>query len=409
MISECQELSGRFIPREHPVLLEELSARGDTIVECEECHAPTELGRSCKLVSCFTFPFCKYHLASLCALEVKPSNTINAGLGLFTLTDRKDGEFIAWYSGDSLTLYDLEMRYRRTPESVGDPVPQQYVLSVFQNTNPSQVVVPESSLSRPLSDEEKSVVKLVNGKREIFDPKLFIDAVHTQSHIGRFINRPSTKKQQQETGQAPAETNVKFLNFQYSRGTDQPNFLKVVATKAIKAGSELIASYSQSYTERTESKRVSPLPTVKSWERKDSYWVGLAEQAANRKRNARTELERLQQAEEDLSRLESKKLQLNLLVQGDPNKLPSENPHSLLHQNRKHYLFDPTEAEKSVKREEYRLRKLRELLGSLPEKGTQKLKPSTPVTPALPVVSSPLVVETLPLPKTPVLQPAVPY
>lgn len=160
-----------------------------TITECAQCKGKTKTtGARCKRTTCKIADYCYQHLASELNLQVKKSAIPGAGMGLFTLIDRKKGENIIEYAGE------------KRAQAVFDKEPSVYGFSMNKN--------------------------------------LVIDARSTQSSVARYANdcRASNKRAKQ----------CKSSNSKFSKDTKH-NKINIKATRNIKAGEEVFVSYGKGY------------------------------------------------------------------------------------------------------------------------------------------------------------------
>lgn len=228
--TKCEENAETIAPLQHPVQLGRLDDQGSSIYDCSQCQAITSMNRRCDFRNCYTFPFCKWHLDSLCGLRIGESSIPDAGLGLFTTIERKTNDFITFYSGDVLTDFELNVRYHRDRNSPERPIQSRYIYQLTSQAG--QVSAQEGS--REVTKEERTDVPTEQQQQSIlFKPVYNVDAIHSQTHTGRYMNNVAGR------------TNAKFVAYAYRPESDaSQNFLvKVVASTRIVPGAEVIVGY----------------------------------------------------------------------------------------------------------------------------------------------------------------------
>lgn len=191
-VSESQEDRDRTYTEEEIVasdgriLLENFATCG------LKCYARTSLGVQCSRTNCYLSPLCKWHLASLCGLEIR-WNFESKTFDLFALRNIPDGSFIAYLSGFVRPLSQLNARYP-FPEGISS-YPQVFVI-----------------------DDEK-----------------YFDALRSSSQPGRYV------------GRTEEETIVNAV----LRATVNPNFISVFATKDIEPSTRINIDISKSVEQAT--------------------------------------------------------------------------------------------------------------------------------------------------------------
>ncbi len=162
-----------------------------SVRECGRCDAISKTQNRCKRRICKTFPCCWQHLKTIYGLAVKESQIPNAGLGLFTTKDiiRRSSKSprndvkIVKYTGEVLSSVQLNQRY-------GDELAD-YTFRINKNK--------------------------------------YLDARSTQTNVARYANGCDNPHQ-------PLECNARLTSSGW-----------LVATKSIKAGSEILTPYHISY------------------------------------------------------------------------------------------------------------------------------------------------------------------
>src|SRR4029078_8214282 len=79
----------------------------------QRCEASLANGTRCPRSTCLHLPYCYFHIRTELQLEIKPSTLPNAGLGLFTLIARREGDDLGPYMAELLSKSDLDKRYSR--------------------------------------------------------------------------------------------------------------------------------------------------------------------------------------------------------------------------------------------------------------------------------------------------------
>jgi hypothetical protein len=79
-------------------------------LKCLQCAGTKKDGQRCSRTTCKALPYCAQHLKAM-GLEIRPSTIADAGLGLFTLIDRKRFEDVCVYDGEHITVEELQQRY----------------------------------------------------------------------------------------------------------------------------------------------------------------------------------------------------------------------------------------------------------------------------------------------------------
>lgn len=149
------------------------------------CSAKTELGRRCQRTNCFLWPFCNWHLASLCQLEV----IYDEGRGAFVLRTLKDIE-----KGTTITYFGGNVLNERLP-----------FIDVYE-----QKIMPV----RKLSENE------------------FVEAIRANRPPGRFV------QDYEVLGKANA--NAKLVSDVSTKTGKDYKLVKVVSTVPIPANSEIV-------------------------------------------------------------------------------------------------------------------------------------------------------------------------
>lgn len=126
------------------------SATLDNPFVCSQCTAMNPIGsEQCQRTNCVIWPYCKWHLQSICGLRVGIRTSSSAGaagsgagaagsgssseqlLGLFTTKDIPMGSFITWFSGDLLTAEKLKQRYQGREKQGGPYEPRRKNLNEY--------------------------------------------------------------------------------------------------------------------------------------------------------------------------------------------------------------------------------------------------------------------------------------
>lgn len=159
-----------------------------SVRDCVQCQAPKKDGSQCSRRTCKSKDFCWQHLKTYRGLRIKPSQISNSGDGLYTTVDIKKGQRIGFYDGKKMS----HAAYKANPSGYGLTL----------------------------------------------DRKTIVDAKSTQSGPMRYINHCRTTNKR--SGQCKGN-NAKYApNHRKKR-------ISVKATKKIKAGEEIFASYGRNY------------------------------------------------------------------------------------------------------------------------------------------------------------------
>jgi ribonuclease HI/exonuclease III len=181
-------------------------SRGSALFESPLIETPCQgLGPSglpCPLVTLFHAPYCMSHAVSILGLTVKPSPIPDAGLGLFATREFAPGSHLTSYLGEILSKEQLEARYG------DDSFTAPYAVSVSTN--------------------------------------IFIDAACFRG-IGAYANGARNG----------LRSNARFCVHPASRSA------RLVATRRIRSGDEIIAAYGPGYWRGSGSFSTDPAP---SWE-----------------------------------------------------------------------------------------------------------------------------------------------
>lgn len=175
---------------------------------------------SCTSVSVHTRPFCTEHTRLVFGVEVKPSTISGAGDGLFATKDFVRGQFICPLDGEKITRQEMDVRRRAVVDVSGgccylmrgfsddDIRDGMHVRFVGHNANASDRLRPANATLRPCSG---------NGTR-------------TRKH-------PQSEPKKRARGD---EDGDRYRCFHLHP-------LKLVATRRIAAGDEVILAYGRSY------------------------------------------------------------------------------------------------------------------------------------------------------------------
>lgn len=303
---------------------------------------------------------------------MKKSSIPNAGLGLFTLVDRnKIGEFVTYYSGDLLTNKELVERYRLLdPESCLSP---SYTMEVQKGLK-YRALTPEERDRIP-EQELESLNEDKKGKSVVYDPGLLLDAVHTSSHVGRYINRPSP-------GGKPA-ANVKFVNPSYQSDRTSPSdthfYVKIVTSKLIGAGEELIASYGRDYS-ASNSERCTTIRN--GYIKQQEYFLSITDSMKQESKEFDDRLATLRTVADKIEKLkeEIKNTEESLELFETQNAIATSAQNEVTLRGRKHYLFNPVEVDALLQFTRNRLQQLQQLLRDIQQtqqpKKTRARKPA---------------------------------
>lgn len=222
---ECFEASYIQVPQHVTMtqgdLLAQQALSSYTVLEESECYATTCLGVQCERKNLFLFPFCKWHLQSICGLEVRHVPEVD-GLGLFTLRDIQNGEFVTFYSGD---LLNKKSFYRRYQIEITDEEIEQ-LRSERQNKQADKLE------KRQLDFEKRYPTRGLFAFQSIVNPNRVYDALTTASHPGRYIN---------DYRGLAERPNIEFTE---RPGEDK---LRVIATENIPANSQILGDYGERY------------------------------------------------------------------------------------------------------------------------------------------------------------------
>lgn len=151
----------------------------------QQCVGHTKTGARCKRRTART-PYCFAHLEKEQHLKIKPSRINGAGMGLYTTIRRQAHRMVAPYTGRTITRPHNTYR--------GD-----YVIQLTNNS-----------------------------------PFKYVDANHTTSSSGRFANNARRRDHL---------TNNSHLSIDHR----DRNQAKVVSSRTIPAGSEILARYGNAY------------------------------------------------------------------------------------------------------------------------------------------------------------------
>ena len=155
----------------------------------QQCTGHTKTGARCKRRTART-PLCWTHLKSEQHLQIKTSGIPHTGLGLYTTIRRPAGKMVAPYTGHIVTR----------PENT---YTGEYVI---QLNHPPQA-----------------------------PPYKYIDANHTTSGAGRYSNMARRR-------------NHRTNNSRLRPDVQHPDRAKVMSTRSIPAGGEVLTTYGRSYS-----------------------------------------------------------------------------------------------------------------------------------------------------------------
>lgn len=219
MDSVCQDLTKTKVPIQHDNVNWQSATRLLGIPTAMQCTAQTVDGRRCMRIDNYMFPFCKFHLESFCQLRIATSKVNPQAVGLYTLIPRATNDFVTFFGGDRLTMEELVERYEDDPDRavfVYEVARRGY----YRLANYEGIV---------LSEEQSELLNRDSDNRELlFDPGFNLDAIYTATPVGRYL----------ASGISANAANVKVV-----RSPDIPSsFVKIVASKPIQAGQELIGT-----------------------------------------------------------------------------------------------------------------------------------------------------------------------